>query len=166
MAALAVMPRKGRDCVAIQRCQVPTASVFLLLSKVHLVLHVTHASNNASTLWCVSLLRGAPRAYAVALDAKMMPTAGGVCCNRWLCGGYVRTDEAVQRQRLGKNQDQDHADVQLGLLSIGPEKEHAVLVCTKNGHNNIRWYNTPHARVAHDANGHAGSQASESTSQP
>ncbi len=46
------------------------------------------------------------------------------------------TDEAIQRQRLGENEDKDHAHKQLGLLRVGP-----------------------HAGVTHNADGHAGTQA-------
>ena len=48
----------------------------------------------------------------------------------------LRTDQAVQRQRLGENQDEDHAHKQLGLLRVGA-----------------------HAGVAHDADRHPRAQA-------
>ena len=49
-----------------------------------------------------------------------------------------RTDQPVQRQRLGENEDQDHAHKQLGLLRVGA-----------------------HARVADDADRHPGREAGE-----
>lgn len=52
-------------------------------------------------------------------------------------------DEAVQGERLGENEDKDHAGKQLGLLRVGA-----------------------HAGVADDANGHASSQAREPARKP
>ena len=54
----------------------------------------------------------------------------------------LRTDEAVQRQRLGENEDEDHAHKQLGLLRVGAD-----------------------AGVAHNADGHAGAQARQTARQ-
>lgn len=40
----------------------------------------------------------------------------GVCARQ----SRARTDEAVKRQRLSENEDQDHADEELRLLRVGP----------------------------------------------
>lgn len=54
----------------------------------------------------------------------------------------TRTDQAVQRQGLSENEDENHAYKQLGLLGIGT-----------------------HACVPNNANGHASSQGSQAASQ-
>lgn len=101
-----------------------------------------------------------------ALEARMIPTAKGAAGRNHArvspecaAAGSIergqegrehdfsawpppRTDQAVQRQRLGENEDEDHAHKQLGLLRVGA-----------------------HARVAHDADGHAGAQASQAAGQ-
>ena len=69
-------------------------------------------------LLLLPLLLNAPAAATAAAAAATctMPPSS------WSCN--VLTDEAVKRQRLRKNEDEDHAHEQLGLLRVGPARSH------------------------------------------
>jgi len=70
---------------------------------------------------------------SLAATTALTATAG-------LAGEDDANDEAVQSERLGKDEDEDHADEELWLLRV-----------------------SPNASVADNADGHARGQATEAT---
>ena len=80
------------------------------------------------------------------------------------------TNQTVQSKRLGKNEDQNHANEQLGLLCVRP----ALATANKDvqmGHKELIDNQcassccSPDTRVAHDADGHASCETRQATSQ-